>query len=92
MRALLRMNIIRSMSTQQFFFAVDVIGFFSVLLFGLRVWVTSPNQPNARLIALICFNRRVPSFSRNKTTHSGYLMPISCTSEYCAFRFTSRAI
>jgi AraC-like DNA-binding protein len=44
------------MSTQQFFFAVDVIGFFSVLLFGLRVWVTSPNQPNARLIALICFN------------------------------------
>jgi AraC-like DNA-binding protein len=44
------------MSTQLFFFAVDVIGFFSVLLFGLRVLVTSPKQPNARLVALICFN------------------------------------
>jgi AraC-like DNA-binding protein len=44
------------MSTQLLFFAVDVIGFFSVLLFGLRVFVTSPKQPNARLIALICFN------------------------------------
>jgi AraC-like DNA-binding protein len=44
------------MSTQLFFFAVDVIGFFSVLLFGLRVLVTSPKQLNARLVALICFN------------------------------------
>jgi AraC-like DNA-binding protein len=44
------------MSTQLCFFAVDVIGFFSVLLFGLRVLVTSPKQLNARLIALICFN------------------------------------
>jgi AraC-like DNA-binding protein len=44
------------MSTQLFFFAVDVIGFFSVLMFGLRVLVTSPKQPNAQLLALICFN------------------------------------
>ena len=44
------------MATQLFFFAVDVIGFFSVLLFGLRVLVTSPKQPNAQLLALICFN------------------------------------
>jgi AraC-like DNA-binding protein len=44
------------MSTQLFFFAVDVIGFFSVLLFGLRVIVTSPKRQNARLLALICFN------------------------------------
>jgi AraC-like DNA-binding protein len=44
------------MSMQLLFFAVDVIGFFSVLLFGLRVLVTSPRQPNARLIALICLN------------------------------------
>jgi AraC-like DNA-binding protein len=44
------------MSTQLLFFAIDVIGFFSVLLFGLRVLVTSPKQRNARLIALICFN------------------------------------
>ena len=44
------------MSKQLFFFAVDVIGFFSVLLFGLRVLVTSAKQRNARLIALICFN------------------------------------
>jgi AraC-like DNA-binding protein len=44
------------MSTQLLFFAVDVIGFFSVLLFGLRVLVTSPKQTNARLIALICLN------------------------------------
>src|SRR5271169_5520093 len=44
------------MSTQLFFFAVDVIGFFSVLLFGLRVLVTSPQQLNARIIALICFD------------------------------------
>jgi AraC-like DNA-binding protein len=44
------------MSTQLFFFAVDVIGFFSVLLFGLRVLVTRPKQLNAQLIAFICFN------------------------------------
>jgi AraC-like DNA-binding protein len=44
------------MATQLLFFAVDVIGFFSVLLFGLRVLVTSPKQRNARLLALICFN------------------------------------
>jgi AraC-like DNA-binding protein len=44
------------MSTQQCFFAVDVIGFFSVLLFGLRVLVTSPKRQNARLLALICIN------------------------------------
>ena len=44
------------MATQLFFFAVDVIGFFSVLLFGLRVLVTSPKRQNARLLALICFN------------------------------------
>jgi AraC-like DNA-binding protein len=44
------------MSTQLIFFAVDVIGFFSILLFGLRVLVTSPKQLNARLIALICFD------------------------------------
>jgi AraC-like DNA-binding protein len=44
------------MSTQLLFFAVDVIGFFSILLFGLRVLVTSPKQLNARLIALICFD------------------------------------
>jgi AraC-like DNA-binding protein len=44
------------MSAPLCFFAVDVIGFFSVLLFGLRVLVSSPKQPNARLVALICFN------------------------------------
>jgi AraC-like DNA-binding protein len=44
------------MSTPLLFFAVDVIGFFAVLVFGLRVLVTSPKQLNARLIALICFN------------------------------------
>jgi AraC-like DNA-binding protein len=44
------------MSTQLLFFAVDVIGIFSVLLFGLRVLVTSPKRQNARLLALICFN------------------------------------
>jgi len=44
------------MSPQLFFFAVDVIGFFSILLFGLRVLVTRPKQLNAQLIALICFN------------------------------------
>jgi AraC-like DNA-binding protein len=44
------------MSAQQFFFAVDAIGFFSVLLFGLRVLVTSAKERNARLIALICLN------------------------------------
>src|SRR5271163_2471247 len=44
------------MSAQLFFFAADVIGCFSVLVFGLRVLVTSPKQTNARLIALICFN------------------------------------
>lgn len=44
------------MPAQQLFFAVDVIGFFSVLVFGLRVLVTSPKQINAWLIAWICFN------------------------------------
>src|ERR1700679_2373136 len=44
------------MSAHQLFFTVDVIGFFSILLFGLRVLVTSAKQRNARLIALICFN------------------------------------
>jgi AraC-like DNA-binding protein len=44
------------MSMQLLFFALDVIGFFSVLLFGLRVLVTSPKRLNARLVALICFN------------------------------------
>jgi AraC-like DNA-binding protein len=44
------------MSAQLFFFAVDVIGIFSVLLFGLRVLVTSPKRQNAQLLALICFN------------------------------------
>jgi AraC-like DNA-binding protein len=44
------------MSAQLFFFAVDVVGFFSILLFGLRVLVTRPKQLNAQLIALICFN------------------------------------
>lgn len=44
------------MSAHQFFFTVDVIGLFSVLLFGLRVLVISAKQRNARLIALICFN------------------------------------
>ncbi len=44
------------MSTQLFFFAIDVVGFFSVLLFGLRVLITSPKQMNARLVALICFD------------------------------------
>jgi AraC-like DNA-binding protein len=44
------------MSTQQLFFAIDVTGFISVLLFGLRVLVTSPKQLNAQLIALICFD------------------------------------
>jgi AraC-like DNA-binding protein len=44
------------MATPLLLFAVDVIGFFSVLLFGLRVLVTSPKQLNARLIALICFS------------------------------------
>jgi hypothetical protein len=44
------------MSTQLFFFAIDVIGFFSILLFGLRVLVTRPKQLNAQLIAFICFN------------------------------------
>jgi AraC-like DNA-binding protein len=44
------------MSAHQFFFTVDVIGFFSVLLFGLRTLVTSAKQRNARLVALICLN------------------------------------
>lgn len=44
------------MSAQLFFFAVDVIGLFSILLFGLRVLVARPKQLNAQLIALICFN------------------------------------
>ena len=44
------------MSTQLIFFSIDVIGFFCILLFGLRVLVTSPRQRNAQLIALICFN------------------------------------
>jgi AraC-like DNA-binding protein len=44
------------MSTQLLFFAVDVIGFCSLLLFGARVLVTSPKQLNARLVALVCFN------------------------------------
>src|SRR5580704_6649315 len=44
------------MSAQLFFFAIDVVGFFSILLFGLRVVVTRPKQLNAQLIALICFN------------------------------------
>jgi AraC-like DNA-binding protein len=44
------------MSAQLFFFAIDVVGFFSILLFGLRVLVTRPKQRNAQLIALICFN------------------------------------
>ena len=44
------------MSAQLTFFAIDVIGIFSVLLFGLRVLITSARQRNARLIALICFN------------------------------------
>jgi AraC-like DNA-binding protein len=44
------------MSMQQLFFTVDVIGFFSILLFGLRVLVTNAKQRNARFIALICFN------------------------------------
>jgi AraC-like DNA-binding protein len=39
-----------------FFFTVDVIGLFAVLLFGLRVLVTSSKQRNAQLIALICLN------------------------------------
>jgi AraC-like DNA-binding protein len=44
------------MSAQLIFFAVDVIGIFSVVLFGLRVLVTSAKRRNARLLALICFN------------------------------------
>lgn len=44
------------MSAQLFFFAVDAIGFFSILLFGLRALLTRPKQLNAQLIALICFN------------------------------------
>jgi AraC-like DNA-binding protein len=44
------------MSAQLFFYSIDVIGFFSVLLFGFRVLITSPTQRNAQLIALMCFN------------------------------------
>lgn len=44
------------MSAQLLFFAVDVVGFFSILLFGLRVLVRRPKQLNAQLIALICFD------------------------------------
>jgi AraC-like DNA-binding protein len=44
------------MSPPSLFFAIDVIGIFSILLFGVRVLITSPKQPNAQLLALICFN------------------------------------
>jgi AraC-like DNA-binding protein len=44
------------MSQQSLFFAIDVIGVFSILLLGLRVLMTSPKQLNAWLLALICFN------------------------------------
>jgi AraC-like DNA-binding protein len=44
------------MSAQLLFFAVDVIGIFSILLFGSRVLVTSGKRRNARLLALICVN------------------------------------
>lgn len=44
------------MSAHSLFFAIDVIGVFSILLFGVRVLITSPKQLNARLLALICFN------------------------------------
>jgi AraC-like DNA-binding protein len=44
------------MSAQSLFFAIDVIGVFSILLLGVRVLITSPGQTNARLLALICFN------------------------------------
>jgi AraC-like DNA-binding protein len=44
------------MSAQLFFYSLDVIGFFSVLLFGLRVLITSAKQRNAQLIALMCLN------------------------------------
>jgi AraC-like DNA-binding protein len=44
------------MSEQLLFFAIDVIGVFSILLLGLRVLITSPKQLNAWLLALICFN------------------------------------
>src|SRR5450432_1457279 len=44
------------MSAQLLFFAIDVVGFSSILLFGLRVLTTSPKHLNAQLLALICFN------------------------------------
>jgi AraC-like DNA-binding protein len=44
------------MSAQLLFFAIDVIGVFSILLLGVRVLITSPKQLNARLLALICLN------------------------------------
>jgi hypothetical protein len=44
------------MSAQSLFFAIEVIGVFSILLFGVRVLIASPKQLNARLLALICFN------------------------------------
>ena len=44
------------MSAQALFFAIDVVGVFSILLLGMRVLITSPKQLNARLLALICFN------------------------------------
>jgi AraC-like DNA-binding protein len=44
------------MSAQALFFAIDVIGIFSILLLGTRVLISSPKQLNARLLALICFN------------------------------------
>jgi AraC-like DNA-binding protein len=44
------------MSAQSLFFAIDVIGVFSILLLGLRVLMTGPKQLNAWFLALICFN------------------------------------
>src|SRR5579872_5674273 len=44
------------MSAQLLFFVIDVIGFSASLLFGLRVLIASPGQPNAQLLALISFN------------------------------------
>ena len=44
------------MSAPALYFAIDVIGVFSILLLGLRVLITSPKQLNARLLAVICLN------------------------------------
>jgi AraC-like DNA-binding protein len=44
------------MSPHLIFFAIDVIGCFSVLSFGLHVLLSAPKLLNARLIAFICFN------------------------------------